>query len=82
MKTGQSKVEKYDDDPSMPVEQPELLVDALEAMASVHHLGARALAEEAGLSDGMYQLVTGVPLPPLPGAYKDGIVVPFKLGSN
>ncbi|MFC5373751.1 helix-turn-helix domain-containing protein [Brevundimonas faecalis] len=82
MKTGQSKVEKYDDDPSMPVEQPELLVDALEAMAGVHHLGARALAEETGLSDGMYQLVTGVPLPPLPDAYRDGTVVPFKPGGS
>lgn len=77
MKTGQSKVERYDDDPTMTVEQPELLPEALEAMSRVHHLGTRALAEEAGLSDGMFQLITGSALPPLPHVYADGTVVKF-----
>lgn len=78
MKTGQAKVEKYDDDPTMRVEQPELLPEALDAMARVHHLGARALAEDVGLSEGMYQLITGVELPPLPHTYDDGTVVRFR----
>lgn len=77
VKTGQSKVEKHDDDPTMTVEQPELLPDALDAMAHVHHLGARALAEEVGLSDAMYQLITGGELPAIPSNYVDGSVIRF-----
>lgn len=78
MKTGQAKVEKYDNDPSMEVEQPELLPEALEAMSRVHYLGARALAEAVGLSDVMYELITGSTLPQLPHTYSDGTVVRFR----
>jgi hypothetical protein len=77
MKTGQAKVERYDNDPAMQVEQPELLPEALDAMSRVHHLGARALADAVGLSDGMYNLITGSTLPQLQPTYSDGTVIRF-----
>lgn len=59
VKTGQAKVETYDADGTLPVEQPELLPSALLALAQAVPGGAVALAREVGLSVTMLELVTG-----------------------
>lgn len=64
MKTGQSKVEHLDEDPAFLVEQPELLLTAMDALDDAIHGGARTIAEEIGISDQMLEIVSGISLPP------------------
>lgn len=59
VKTGQAKVETYDADGTLPVEQPELLPAALSALNLVVPGGAVGLARDIGLSRTMLELVTG-----------------------
>lgn len=66
VKSGQAKVEKYDDDVSMPVEQPELLPMALQALENAVPGGARAVAAEIGLTPFMFERITGTSLPEPP----------------
>lgn len=63
VKTGQSKIEKYDDDGSMPVEQPELLPSALATLEDVMSGGARSVGDEVGMSSAMLELITGSRFP-------------------
>lgn len=58
-KSGQTKIERYDDDPSMPVEQPELLPTALEHIGSILFGGVLSLGEEVGFAKPMVELITG-----------------------
>lgn len=64
VKSGQAKTERYDDE--LPVEQPELLASALEAMTLAHFRSTRQLADEVGLSDEMFEWILGHKLPPEP----------------
>ena len=64
MKTGQSKVEKLDDDPSFAVEEPELLQTAIGALDDVVFGGVRTVGREIGLSDQMLELITGLTIAP------------------
>lgn len=63
MKTGQSKVERYDDDGTMPIEEPELLPTALNALNAVVYGGVATVANEVGLSRQTLQLVSGLSIP-------------------
>lgn len=75
VKTGQAKVEKYDDDPSMPVEVPELLPAALAALPDAVYGGARAVGGEVGFGSIMLELVTGTTLPDLEPDVEDPKIV-------
>lgn len=68
VKTGQTKKEKYDDDPRLPVEQPELLPMALESVNEIVFGGVVAVGQEIGLAKPTVELVSGfeIPNPPLP----------------
>src|SRR3546814_15129225 len=81
VKAGQAKVEKYDDDGSLPVEQPELLSSALRALDDAVHGGPRAVGDEIGLSASMIELVTGIGLPDRDPALDDSQVVRLRIGS-
>jgi Zn-dependent peptidase ImmA (M78 family)/transcriptional regulator with XRE-family HTH domain len=63
MKTGQAKAERYDDHPSLEVEQPELLPAALNVLEHEGR-GVRELIAQAGLADATFERVTGLPAPP------------------
>ncbi|WP_434619156.1 helix-turn-helix domain-containing protein [Azospirillum sp. B2RO_4] len=63
VKSGQARVEKYDDDGSLPVEQPELLPSALQALEDAVEGGVRGIGTEVGLSELMLELITGAQLP-------------------
>lgn len=58
-KTGQAKVEKYDDDPDMPVEQPELLPAAIEHIDDLIFGGILTVGDEVGFAKAMVELITG-----------------------
>lgn len=59
VKTGQSKIEQYDADGTLPVEQPELLPSALSALDNAVPGGALAVANQVGFGRAMLELVTG-----------------------
>lgn len=59
VKTGQSKIEQYDADGTLPVEQPELLPSALSALDNVVPGGALAVGGQVGFGRTMLELVTG-----------------------
>lgn len=61
-KTGQSKSERYDDHPALPIEQPELLASALSVLEREGH-GVHELMAKAGISDATFERVTGLPSP-------------------
>ena len=63
VKTGQAKVETYDADGTLQVEQPELLPSALIALDGAVPGGAGALASQVGLAPRMLELVTGARFP-------------------
>ncbi len=63
VKTGQAKVERYDNDDSLPVEAPELLPAALAALDSAVYGGAHTVGAEVGFTPSMMELITGVTLP-------------------
>lgn len=64
MKTGQSKVERFDDDGTMPLENSELLPAALLALNEAIHGGVARAAEEVGLSRKTVELISGLDVPP------------------
>ena len=75
VKAGQAKVEKYDDDGTLPVEQPELLASALGALDEAVYGGRAAVGDEVGLSPPMLELITGMTIPdPDPGLDDDNVV--------
>ncbi len=78
VKTGQAKLEKYDDDERMPVETPELLPTALAALDKAVDGGARAIAQRVGLSSSMFERVAGVALPEQPMTIDDPKIVPLR----
>jgi Zn-dependent peptidase ImmA (M78 family)/transcriptional regulator with XRE-family HTH domain len=63
-KTGQKKVERYDD--QILAEEPELLPTALAALERSYPGAVRRIAEEAGLQDEMFGDVAGINLPQAP----------------
>ncbi len=67
-KTGQTKQEKYDDDPRLPVEQPELLPMALESVNDIVYGGVISVGHEIGFAQKTVELVSGLEMPhsPLP----------------
>lgn len=69
VKTGQAKIETYDADGSLPVEQPELLPSALAALDDAITGGAARVGRKIGLTLSMLELITGSsflePEPPL-----------------
>ena len=75
VKTGQAKVETYDADGTLPVEQPELLPSALIALDGVVLGGVVALARHVGLAPLMLELVTGAHFPELQPTIDDPKVV-------
>lgn len=62
VKTGQAKVETYDADGSLPVEQPELLPSALAALDTEMSGGAIGVGHDVGLAPAMLELITGARL--------------------
>ncbi|MGN6064061.1 helix-turn-helix domain-containing protein [Brevundimonas diminuta] len=63
VKTGQAKVETFDNDGSLPVEQPELLPSALAALEEETVRGAALVGQRIGLLPGMLELITGYSFP-------------------
>lgn len=63
VKTGQAKVETYDADGALPVEQPELLPSALSALEDAVVGGAGGIGREIGLAPAMLELITGSSFP-------------------
>jgi len=59
VKTGQAKVETYDADGTLEVEQPELLPAALTALDGAVPGGALEVGRQVGLAPAMLELVTG-----------------------
>lgn len=60
VKTGQAKVETYDMDGTLQIEQPELLPSAIAALDSGFSGGTLAIGREIGFSPAMLELVTGL----------------------
>ncbi len=60
MKTGQSKVERYDDE--LPMERPELLSNALSALGQVRPAMVPRIADQLGWDEGLFALIVGQPL--------------------
>jgi Zn-dependent peptidase ImmA (M78 family)/DNA-binding XRE family transcriptional regulator len=75
VKTGQAKVETYDNDGTLPIEQPELLPSALTALADAAPGGAAAVGREIGLTPAMLELITGSSLPDTDPPFEDPKVV-------
>ena len=63
MKTGQAKIEAYDADGTLPIEQPELLPSAIAALESAVPGGAVAVGRQVGFATAMLELVTGAEFP-------------------
>lgn len=59
VKTGQAKIETYDGDGTLPIEQPELLKSAILALDQVVYGGALAVGQRIGFTPAMLELVTG-----------------------
>lgn len=76
VKTGQAKAEKYDDDESMPVEQPELLPAAMAHIDQLVFGGVLTVGEEVGFAKPMVELVTGTPVEVSPN-FDDPKIVKF-----
>ena len=76
-KTGQKKVEQYDD--IITAEQPELLNSAVAALEQAFPGAVRRIAEEAGLEEEMFSNVAGIELPPVE-MWPDGNVVSITRG--
>ena len=75
VQAGEAKVEKYVDDGTLPVEQPELLASALGALDEAVYGGRAAVGDEVGLSPPMLELITGMTIPdPDPGLDDDNVV--------
>jgi hypothetical protein len=66
VKTGQAKTERYDD--ILPMEHPELLDAALDALEASRPGAMRTIANDLGLGEEMFELLTGrcLPAEPLP----------------
>lgn len=75
VKTGQAKVETYDNDGTLPVEQPELLPSALNALTDVAQGGAAGVGGEIGLTPRMLELITGSHIPDPDPSFDDPKVV-------
>jgi hypothetical protein len=75
VKTGQAKVERYDD--QLPLEQPELLDGAISALQQARPNGVRELALDLGISNVMFELLTGQPLPSETVQVEDPKVIPL-----
>lgn len=60
VKSGQSKIERYDDDPTMPVEEPELLPAAIENIDAILFGGVLTVGNEVGFAKSMVELITGM----------------------
>jgi Zn-dependent peptidase ImmA (M78 family)/transcriptional regulator with XRE-family HTH domain len=61
-KTGQKRTEYYDD--QIPLEEPELLSSAMDALEDAFPGSVQRLASEVGLEANMFANVTGIQLPP------------------
>jgi Zn-dependent peptidase ImmA (M78 family) len=75
VKAGQARVERYDDE--LPLETPELLDNALNALERKKPAVIRSIADDLGWADGLYGLMTGRALPPPCATGPVGNVVPF-----
>ncbi|WP_246728044.1 helix-turn-helix domain-containing protein [Rhizobium leguminosarum] len=71
-KTGQKKVERYDDE--MVAEQPELLQSAMAALEKAFPGAVRRLAAEAGLDAEMFCNVSGLKLPETATSQKSTVI--------
>ncbi len=77
-KTGQKRVEYYDD--KVPLEEPELLLSAMDALENAFPGSVRRIASEVGLDAAMFENVPGVELPqPLDSSAS---VIMFKRSEN
>lgn len=63
VKSGQAKVEMYDADGTLPIEQPELLPSAMVALEGAVSGGAVAVGRQVGFGRAMLELVTGAEVP-------------------
>lgn len=63
VKTGQARIETYDADGTLPIEQPELLPSAMVALESVVPGGTVAVGQQVGFGPAMLALVTGAEFP-------------------
>jgi Zn-dependent peptidase ImmA (M78 family) len=61
VRDGHAKQEPFDD--QLPIEEPELLNTALDAIADVHPRGTWLVADEVGISERMFELLTQRLLP-------------------
>ncbi len=75
VKTGQAKVETYDADGSLPIEQPELLPSALSALDNAVSGGAVGVGRAIGLTPSMLELITGASFPEPEASLDDPKVV-------
>jgi Zn-dependent peptidase ImmA (M78 family)/DNA-binding XRE family transcriptional regulator len=78
VKSGQSKVERFDDDGTMPIEEPELLTSALAVLNDSIRGGVGAVAYEVGFSMTMLERIIGAPLPPPSPGFDDPKIVQFR----
>jgi Zn-dependent peptidase ImmA (M78 family) len=78
VKSGQAKVERFDDDGTMPVEEPELLSSALNVLNESVHGGVPAVANMVGFSVAMLERITGNPALTPQRGFDDPKVVPLR----
>jgi Zn-dependent peptidase ImmA (M78 family) len=77
VKSGQAQVERYDNDGSLPVEEPELLPSAINYLNTHIIGGLPTIGEQLGLTRTMVELVTGFEMPPESPVFDDPKVVKF-----
>lgn len=77
-KSGQAKVERFDDDGSMPVESPEVLSSSFDALQQALQGGVSAVAEGVGFSMEMLSLITGLDVPLGNAELRDPKIVPIR----
>jgi Zn-dependent peptidase ImmA (M78 family)/DNA-binding XRE family transcriptional regulator len=75
VKSGQARVERFDDDGTMPIEEPELLSSALRTLNESVHGGVAGVANDVGFSLGMLEQIIGTPLPSPGSGYDDPKVI-------
>jgi Zn-dependent peptidase ImmA (M78 family)/transcriptional regulator with XRE-family HTH domain len=78
VKTGQSKIEKYDNDGTLIIEQPELISATINALDEAVPGGARTVGSHAGLLPAMLELITGMPIRNIYPELDDPKIVRFR----
>ncbi len=76
-KSGQTKIEKYDNDPNYPVEEPELLSHALNLLNEHVPGGVKRICNEAGLKEPIIEVISGLKIQNFKAVHYSSNIIPF-----